>query len=181
MKTILPKLSQCKSLQLGALFAVVAVVVASLAASRPPQASVKLEGAWVAQTDNGIRSLVTYGPSDPSGRSATFRNEMVWPPELLASVGIDAVTDEIAEESVTGPKTSTYTGIWYGLHAGRIALIFLDDSVITRHTPTYGTIQSTVTVYLATADADNNGYPDPGSEPFLPPFSAQSITTRVTH
>jgi len=174
MKTMLPKLSQCRSIQLGALLAVVAVVIMSLAASRPPQASVKLEGAWVAQTDNGIRSLVTYGPSDPSGRSATFRNQMVWPPELLASVGIDAVTDEIAEAFVTGINTATYTGIWYGLAGGRIAMIFVDHGTLTFNSPSQGVAEHTISAYLATADADNDGYPDPGSTPVA---TFPSVTT----
>jgi hypothetical protein len=177
---LLPKLLKSRIVQAGGLLAIIAAFAASMAWSRPPEAIVKLEGAWVAQTDNGLRSLVTYSPSDPSGLRATFRNQMVWPPEILASFRLDAVTDEIAEEFVTGINTSKYTGIWYGLAGGRIVLICVDNSVITRDSPTHGTIQHTVTAYLATADADNDGYPDPGSTP-MATITAKSITTRVTH
>ncbi len=180
MKTLLPEFLKCRSIQAGALLLVVGALAASVAWSRPPEGSVKLEGAWIAQVDTGVRGLVTYGPSDPSGRSATFRNQMVWPPEVLASLRIDAVTDEIAEEFVTGINTSTYTGIWYGLAGGRTVLIFLDDSVITHDSSTHGTIQHTLTVYLATADADNDGYPDPGSTP-VATLSHTSTIKRITH
>lgn len=140
----------------------------------------KLEGAWINQTENGIRGLVTFAPSDPSGRSAAFRAKMVWPPALLASVGLEAVTEEVGEGFVTGPDTSKYTAIWYGLAGGQIVLIFLDNTTLTHVSPTQITLQHTVDVYLATADADNDGYPDPGSTP-VQTFEVNSSGKRVAH
>lgn len=140
--------------------------------------AMKLEGAWIAATDNGIRSLVTFAPSEPSGRSCAWRNQMVWPPALLASMGLDAVTDEIGETFLTGNDTAEYTAVWYGLAGGSIALICLDNASLTFDSATQISIQHTVKVYLATADADNDGYPDPGS-PVITTITAQSISKRV--
>jgi hypothetical protein len=139
---------------------------------------VKLEGAWIGQADNGVRAIVTYSPSDPSSRRATFHNQMVWPAEVLALAGCDAVTDEIAEEIVTGPNTGSYSGIWYGLINGQIVSIFLDSADITYLSPTEKYISHTVEAYLASTDADNDGYPDPDSLPAAV-FSATTLSKRV--
>jgi hypothetical protein len=167
MKTLVPKLLRCRLVQVGGLLAVIAAVAASLASSQGSGASTKLEGAWVAKTDVGILSLVTYAPSDPSGRSAVMRNQMVWPREILARYGLEAVTEEIAEAVVTGVNTEVYNGIWYGLVGGRTVMIFVDHADITYVTPTEKTVAHTVDAYLATADADNDGYPDPGTTPVV--------------
>ena len=130
--------------------------------------------------DSGIRGLVTYAPSDPSDQSAVFRAQMVWPPEFLAASGIDAVTDEVAEEFVTGGKTTQYTGIWYGLVGGRIALICLDNTTSRYVSPTQRINVHVGSFYLPTADADNDGYPDPGTSPVMT-FTNTGIGKRVAH
>ena len=179
MKTLVSKWLKYRLARTGGLLLIIAAVAATIAWSGPSEARIKLEGAWIATTDNGARSLVTYSPTDPSGQRAIFRNQMVWPASVLASLGLDAVTDEVAEEFVTENGTSQYHGIWYGLAGGNIVLIFIDDSVITRESPTYCTIQHTIATYLASADADNDGYPDPGTTP-VATSSVTSIGKRVT-
>ena len=178
MKTLLPKLLKCRLVQAGGLLAIVVAVAASSAWSSAPEARIKLQGAWICQLDNGIRGLVTYAPLDPSGQSAALRVELVWPLEALQSMRIDAVTDEVAEEFVTGKNTSVITGIGYGLAGGRIVLIFVDNSTLTYDSPTRVNIEGTTKAYLATADADNDGYPDPGSEP-VGTFPYKAVGNRV--
>ncbi len=178
MKTLLPKLLKCRLVQAGGLLAIIVAVAASSAWSSAPEARIKLGGAWIAQVDNGIRALVTYAPSDPSGQSAVFRVQTVWPPEILAALRLDAVTDEIAEEFVTGKNTSAYTGIVHGLAGGRIVLILVDNSTLTYDSPTRAHMEGAVKAYLATADADNDGYPDPGSEP-VGTFPYKAVGNRV--
>ena len=170
-----------------AMLAIFAVVMGAFLALNPLAQSaagksraIKLEGAWIAHTDNGIVSLVTFAPSDPSGRSCAWRNQMVWPPALLASFELDAVTDEIGETFLTGNDTAAYTAIWYGLAGGNIALICLDNASLTFDTATQITIEHTVDVYPAAADADNDGYPDPGS-PIIMTITSQSISKRLGH
>lgn len=174
MKTIVPQLLKSRLVQAGGLLAIIAAFAASMAWSRPPGPTVRLAGAWIAQADNGIRVLFTYAPSDASGLNATLRIQMVWPPEALASLGLDAVTDEIAEASITGINTAAYTGIWYGLAGGRIAMIFVDDCTFTFNSPSQTVAEHTISAYLATADADHDGYPDPGSTPVA---TFPSVTT----
>jgi hypothetical protein len=140
---------------------------------------VKLEGAWIGQTDNGVRAIVTYSP-DASGRRASFHNNLFMPPEILALAGCDAVTDEVAEEVVTGPNTGSYSGIWYGLLAGRITMIFLDTADIVYVSPTQKYLTHVVKAYPVSMDADNDGFPDPGSTP-VAVFSATTLSKRVVH
>jgi len=165
MKTKLLKLFKSRIAQGGLLLGGIAVAAATIAWTDPAATAFKLQGAWIAKTDVGLVSMLTFAQSDPSGRSAVFRNQMIWPPELLASLGLDAVSEEVAEEVITGPNTSEYTGIWYGLASGRIVMIFVDNSTLTFDSPTQKTVYHTITTYLASADADNDGYPDPGSTP----------------
>jgi len=178
MKTLISKLLKCRLARAGGLLVIIAAVTATIAASSSPGVAIKLDGAWIAQSDNGIRSLVTYAPSDASGQRAVLRNQQVWPPALLAYLGLDAVTEEIAEEVVTGPNTSAYSGIWYGLAGGSIVSICLDNATLTHVSPTEKHIEHTVVAYLATTDADNDGYPDPGSTP-MGTFSATTISKRL--
>ncbi len=178
MKTLLTKLLKCRLVQAGGLLAIIVAVAASSAWSSSQDARIKLQGAWICQIDNGIRGLVTYAPLDPSGQSAALRIEVVWPPEALQIMGLDAVTDEVAEEFVTGKNTSVLTGISYGLAGGRIVLILVDNSTLTYDSPTRARIEGAVKAYLATADADNDGYPDPGSEP-VGTFPYKAVGNRV--
>ena len=145
------------------------------AASNPQPAfqSFQLEGAWVAQTENGVRSLVTFAPS-PSGKTATFRNEMVWPPEVLAEFGLSGVTDEIGEEVMTGRNTGTYTARWYGLIDGRPLVVFVDIASLTVNSPTELSIVHRITGYLAGPDGQ------PVGDPIVPTGTYNSTSRRIT-
>ena len=178
MKIILPKLLKCRLVQAGGLLAIIAAAAATIAWSSDSAQSFKLEGAWISQSAGDVRALLTQVP-DASGHSAVFRGQMVWKPEALARLGLDAVTDEIAEAVATGPNTGKYSGIWYGLAGGRIVMIFLDNSTFTFDGPS-SVVQHTIDVYLATTDADNDGFPDPGSTPVTTLLST-SNGKRVGH
>ena len=138
-----------------------------------PEPAFNLEGAWVAQTENGIRSLVTFAPN-PSGKTATFRNEMIWPPETLAEFGLSGVTDEIGEEVMTGRHTAKYTARWYGLIDGSPIVVFVDIASLTVKSPTELSIVHEVTGYLA----DPNG--QPVGDPIVPTGTHHSTSRRIT-
>ena len=180
MKVLIGSFFKSRITQGGLLLAVVAAAAATIAWSSSPGVAIKLDGAWISQSEGGIRSMVTYAPSDPSGQRAVMRNQQVWPPAMLAQRGLDAVTEEIAEAVVTGPATSEYTGIWYGLAGGNIVSIIIDHATITHVSPTEKHIQHTIFGYPATADADKDGYPDPGSTP-SGIFSTTSVSKRLGH
>ncbi len=180
MKIALSTLLKGRFVRAGGLLAVIAALSASIAWSRAPEARIQLGGAWIAQVDSGVRALVTYGATDPSGLSAVFRAQMVWPPEMLAAMGLNAITDEVGEEFVTGKDTSQYTAIAYGLVQGRIAVIFMDHTTITHLSPTQLSLEHTLDFYWASDDADNDGYPDSGKTPFMT-ATAKSLSKRVSH
>ena len=183
MKTCIHNYNKCI---LSVLLAVSAgLLVAASSGPRPtfkfgfqaagkPQAAFKLEGAWVAQTDNGIRSLVTFAPN-PSGKTGTFRNEMIWPPEILAEFGLSGVTDEIGEQVMTGRNTGTYTARWYGLIDGSPLVVFVDDASITFDSPTELNIVHQITGYIADPDGQ------PAGDPIVPTGTYHSTSRRITH
>ncbi len=179
MKTSLPKFLKCRVAQAGGLFAVMVVLAASIAWSGPREECVKLEGAWVATVaENGALSLVTFAP-DPSGRTATWRNQIILPPEVVAYLqglvpGFSGFTDEIGEQVMTGPNTATYTARWYYLVDGSPALVCLDNASVTFTSPTQLSIVHEFTVYYA------DEYGQPVGDPVLGPATYHSTSRRIT-
>jgi len=140
---------------------------------------VKLGGAWVGVLDNGVRGTAIYGATDPSGFKSVYRGQFIFPPAILAMMQVDSVTDLVAEEIVTGENTSESTGISYGLAGGQIALILVDHTYFTHinRNEKHNTHQTSV--YLASADADNDGFPDADAQPIMV-LPASSISKRIT-
>ncbi len=157
----------------------IAATVALLVAWSPPKERVQLGGAWVATLDNGVRGMAIYGATDPSGLKSVYRGQFVWPPAMLAMMGLDSITDLVADEVVTGKNTSESTGIGYGLAGGNIALIIVDRSWFTHVSPTEKHNTHVTSVYLASADADNDGFPDAGATP-VTVLNSSSISKRIT-
>lgn len=159
------KFFSSRLVQAGGLLAIVAAVAVSVAWSGSPDPRIKLEGTWIVETDDhSTRGLGTYSATDPSGLRAAYRAQLL-APDVAASMGLDTISDFIAEEVVTGKNTSECTGIAYGLVAGRVALIMVGTDYFTFLSPTEKTFASTMKIYLPSADADNDGYPDAGSQP----------------
>ena len=98
---------------------------------------------------------------------------------MLAMMGVDTLTDLIADEVVTGPNTSESTGIMYGVSGGNIALILVDHTSYVHVSPTEKHNTHQTSVYLASADADNDGFPDAGATP-IAVLNASSISKRIT-
>ncbi len=173
MKTYINRYKKC----------IVAVLLAGgaglfLAANGDPQPAPKLEGAWVAHVEeNGVLALVTFAP-DPSGRAATFRNQMVLPPAFVAYMntqvpGFSGFTDEIGEQVMTGKNSSAYTARWYGLVNGSPALVYLDNATLEFTSPTQISIVHQITGYAA----DANG--QPVGDPVIPTGTYHSTSRRI--
>ncbi len=179
MKHTLSKLLHSRLVQATGLLTLVAVAAGTVAWTEEPTARVKLGGAWVGTTDTGVRGMATYGATDPSGLKSVYRAQFVWPPAMLAAMGLDSITDLVADEVVTGPNTSESTGIGYGLAGGNIALIMVDRSWFTHVSATEKHNAHETSVYLASADADNDGFPDAGATP-VAVLNSSSISKRIT-
>ena len=179
MKTLLTKLLRYRLAQASGTLALVVAVATTIAWSGKPAARVKLDGAWVGVLDNGVRGTAIYGATDPSGLKSVYRGQFIFPPAILAMMQVDSVTDLVAEEIVTGENTSESTGISYGLAGGQIALILVDHTCFTHinRNEKHNTHQTSV--YLASADADNDGFPDADAQPIMV-LPASSISKRIT-
>jgi len=140
---------------------------------------VKLGGAWVGVLDNGVRGTAIYGATDPSGLKSVYRGHFVFPPATLAMMGVDTFTDLVADEIVTGENTSESVGISYGLSAGQIALILVDHSWFTHISPNEKHNTHESSIYLPSADANNDGFPDADPQPIMV-LPASSISKRIT-
>ena len=179
MKTLLTKLLRYRLAQAGGLLAVVVAVAATIAWSGTPEGRVKLGGAWVGVLDNGVRGTAIYGATDPSGLKSVYRGHFVFPPATLAMMGVDTFTDLVADEIVTGENTSESVGISYGLSAGQIALILVDHSWFTHISPNEKHNTHETSIYLPSADANNDGFPDADAQPIMV-LPASSISKRIT-
>ncbi len=176
-----PSLStfQRRLLQSAGALAIAAVVAATLAWSSAPAPRVQLGGAWVAQLEtSGMRVAVTYGAVDPSGLKGVYRGQLILPPALLAQMGVDTVTDLISDEVVTGPTTSESTGIAYCLTGGVVTMIMVDHSYFEHVSASEKHNTHKPSFYAASADADNDGFPDPGAEPMFS-LTDQSVSKRI--
>ena len=179
MKYSLSQFLHRRTIQTAGLLAIVTAVAATVAWSGSPEGRVKLGGAWVGQLDNGVRGTVIYGATDPSGLNAVYRGQFLFPPAMLAMMQVDSVTDLVAEEIVTGQNTSESTGISYGLAGGQISLILVDHSHFTHVSRNEKHNTHETNVYLASSDADQDGFPNPGATP-IAVLNASSISKRIT-
>lgn len=180
MKHTVSKLLHSRLVQATGLLTLVAVAAGTVAWTEGPTARVKLGGAWVAVLDNGVHGMAIYGATDPSGLKSVYRGQFVWPAAMLAGMGVDSITDLVAEEVVTGKNTSESTGIGYGVKGGQIVLILVDRSWFTHISPSEKHNTHETSVYLASADEDTDGFPDAGAEP-IAVIPASSVSKRIVH
>ncbi len=179
MKHTLSKLLHSRLVQATGLLTLVAVVAGTVAWSGEPTARVKLGGAWVGVMDTGVRGTAMYGATDPSGLKSVYRAKFVFPPAVLAAMGVDSFTDLVAEEVVTGENTSESIGISYGVAGGQVVAILVDHTWFTHISPNEKHNTHETSVYLASADADNDGFPDVGATP-IAIVNNSSIAKRIT-
>lgn len=179
MKHTLSKLLHSRLVQATGLLTLVAVAAGTVAWTEGPTARVKLGGAWVAVLDTGARGTGMYGATDPSGLKSVYRAQFVHPPAVLAAMGVDSFTDLVAEEVVTGKNTSESIGISYGVAGGQVVAILVDHTWFTHISPNEKHNTHETSIYLASADANNDGFPDADAQPIMV-LPASSISKRIT-
>ena len=144
----------------------------------------KLEGAWVARVVPPFFGQWSYViTSDPSGKRASgngsvdvgFRANFVCgftdPSEAFDPS--DSESPILVSMKMIGPRTVSYSAIWYGLadlgpaspFSNTIVLIGTTTGVLEFVEPGKSTGTHNFALYYPSADGDGDGYPDEGATP----------------
>lgn len=187
MKTVITGLLKGRGTRWGLLAGVVATAGLSLAWMLPTQ--YQLGGAFIG-SGGGIVWSAFQIPLDSAGRTAAVRvTPFNWGPDmaaLLASFGADTFTESAGQARMTTRDTAK--GVWVGCGTKQgnpplICLLYVMSGTVTYTGPDTIVVQFTFDVYpgpanalgLPNADADGDGYPDPGTTPALS-FPGQTAT-----
>jgi hypothetical protein len=115
---------------------------------------------------------------DPAGRTCCDRPIVKYYDSafagLLASFGADSLSDAIGEARMISSDTAKWTLISYAQATPQQPGDLLKNLAIVMFSGTWKftsddtvVLNYTVNVYLPSADADGDGYPDPGAQPVL--------------
>jgi hypothetical protein len=137
----------------------------------------RLGGGWVGG-GSAYTWSVMFAPSDPLGQTAAARTILKYFNNqfsgLLASFGAENVSDATGEVKMIGPDTAQWTLVSYMQVAPKQPGDALQNkAIIVAHGTWKFTSNDTVVlnyvldVYLPSADADGDGYPDAGAQPVL--------------
>ncbi|MBZ5499858.1 MAG: hypothetical protein LAP85_25960 [Acidobacteriia bacterium] len=167
------------------------VLVTQIGASNSDQGAMKLEGAWVARVTsmNGhpfpavSQWSYVFSP-DASGRSAAIHGsiDVGFFPNQPGNTTFS--TPLIGEAVSTGPDTATFKVIWYTISQSgpgqfnQVVLIGTASGAARSVGPGKVEVTDDFKIYLASADADGDGFPDEGSTP-IRSFTVTTLDTRI--
>ncbi len=150
--------------------AIVAVVGIEVAGQGRPQ--YKLGGAFIGSNGLGNTWTGLQIPLDPAGMTAALRVNMTYYNAglagFLARFGADTVSEYVGEEKMISRDTAQYWTVAYATQQGnppQLRLIVVMSGTVQFTGPDDQTVNYTWDVYLASADADLDGYPDEGAMP----------------
>jgi len=138
----------------------------------------RLGGAWVGVNPTYTWSVL-FAPSDPLGQTAAARPILKYFNDqfagLLASFGADNLSDATGEIKMVGPDTARWTLISYAqVTPHQPGDLLQNKAIIVSHgtwkftsEDTAAVLNYTLDIYLPSADADGDGFPDPGTAPVL--------------
>ena len=173
-----------------------AVVLAAggLLLARPPLVQYQFGGAWIG-SGGGITASVFDMPCDPAGRTTAMRiTPLTHPAEiagLLATFGADTITESAAQAEMISQDTAKWTSVGYFTKQGNpplICMIYVMKGTLKFTGPDRRVVNYTADYYpgpanalgLPSADADGDGFPDPGTTPVLSLPDLVQIAKRVT-
>ena len=172
MKTFITGLLKGRRSRRSILATVLAVAGLSVAASLGPN-HYRLGGAWIGLGGGEIWNAF-HVPLDAAGRTAAMRvNGFTYGADLaglLATFGADTLSEFTSQGEMVGPDTFKYAFVGYGQKQGNpplIRLIFVMPGTGRFTGPDGFVVNYTIDVYPAAADADGDGFPDPGTTPML--------------
>lgn len=161
--------------KLGLGLAGIALVAGALAVTGFGTKYYRLGGAWV-----GGNSMYTwscfFAPSDPLGQTAAARPILKYFngqfAGLLASFGADNLSDATGEIKMVSPDTGRWTLISYmQVTPAQPGELLQNKGIIVSHgtwkftSGDTAVLDYTLDIYLPSADADGDGFPDAGAQP----------------
>lgn len=137
----------------------------------------RLGGAWVGGHP-GFTWSALQAPMDPLGQTGAARPIVKYYDEqfagLLAAFGADNLSDATGEAKMISPDTAKWTLISYAQATPHQPGDLLQNKAIVMFSGSWKFISDdtvvlnyTVKVYLPSADADGDGYPDANAQPVL--------------
>jgi hypothetical protein len=178
-----------KKYEMLGIFAVVAAAFlifgSNLQSQSKASPQLQLGGGFIG-SGNGIIFDALQVPLDPAGRRAALHLKVhTWSPPLaglLAMFGADTLTDAIGEVEMTGKDTFKVCWVAYLINRENppvIGGIMVLTGTAQFTGPDSYVITSSFDVYSAAADADKDGFPDPGTLPSYSSSPSANSATRV--
>ncbi len=141
--------------------------------------AVKLEGAWIAKVQGAPAQWSYVVSPDSSGRRAAFHGSI--DVGFLTPFGDDSTSPFIGEVVMTGHDTARFNSVWYGLKktpsgpivTTQVVYIGMNSGEIKYVGQGEAVGTSNLAFYLPGADADGDGFPDPGQMP----VASRTVTT----
>jgi hypothetical protein len=163
--------------KLSLALAAIALVAGTLCVTGFGTKYYRLGGAWVGGHPGFTWSAI-QAPMDPLGQTCCDRPIVKYYDAqfagLLAAFGADSLSDAIGEARMISPDTARWTLISYAQATPQQPGDLLQNKAIVMFSGTWKftsdntvVLNYTVNVYLPSADADDDGYPDAGAQPVL--------------
>ena len=167
----------------GLLVAVLAVAGVSLAWTGHHH--YRLGGGWIGSGSGSSWNCLTI-PLDPAGQKSTVRVNIISYvtnfAEVLAYSGADTVADYVGEGEMISGDTAKFTMVSYGLKQGNppeIRQIWVDTGTWKYTGLDSADLNFNLALYPAAADANGDGFPDPGATPFMTITNLTASAKRV--
>ena len=163
--------------KLGIAMAGIAIVVGTLFLTGFGQKNYRLGGGWVGGNPTYTWSVL-FAPSDPTGQTAAarpilkyFNNQFAG---LLAAFGADNLSDATGEAKMVSLDTAQWTLISYmQVTPHQPGDLLQNMAIVVSHgtwkftSDNTAVLNYTLDIYPPSADADGDGFPDPGTTPVL--------------
>ena len=154
-----------------------ALVAGALCVTGLGQKNYRLGGGWIGGNPTYTWSVL-FAPSDPAGQTAAARPILKYFNDqfggLLALFGADNLSDATGEVKMISTDTARWTLISYmQVTPKQPGDLLQNKAIVVSHGTWKFTSENTAVlnyvldVYPPSADADGDGYPDPGTTPVL--------------
>ena len=141
----------------------------------------RMGGGWIGAGGGMVWSCVQV-PLDSEGEKAALQIHTVSygadMAGLLAAFGADSLSDTVGEAAMISGDTGKWTAVCYGVKQGNpteLRLINIMTGTATFTGVDRYNIKFTMAVYPAAADANGDGFPDPGATPLVIPNQTASV------